>query len=72
MKECGLRFIFRYLDGLTAIWFIRTIEDTEEMLLWYFNLECIISVDIYFDDTLISHFEKDVLEAFMKGLSRDE
>ncbi len=69
IKECGLRFIFRYLDGLTAIWLIRSIEDTKDMLLWYFNLECIIGVDIYFDDTLIAHFEKDGLEAFMKGLN---
>lgn len=69
MKKAGLLFIFRYLDGLTAIWFIRTIEDTEDMLLWYFNLDCIIGVDIYFDDTLIAHFEKDGLEAFMEGLS---
>lgn len=69
MKECGLLFIFRYLDGLNAIWPIRTINDTKDMLLWYFNLDCIISVEIYFDVTLIAHYEKDVLEEFMRGLA---
>lgn len=69
MKECSLLFIFRYIDGSHAPWFIHTIEDTEDMLLWYFNAECIISVEIYLDDILIAHYEKEVLESFMKGLS---
>lgn len=69
MKVCGLLFIFRYFDGRPSRWLIRSIEDTKDMLLWYYNLECISSVDIYFDDTLLAHFEKDALEAFMKGLS---